>query len=488
MFPRFLFLLIVTGLTFTYPHLFAQEYIFAKEQQGCDGDWYNPSCWQINLENSPSGCTPNGDFPAFNPSGCPVNVIINDDLTLDQSVTLGGSFTSIEVRDGATLTFSDNLDITSGNTIEIITENHGQVEIKGIVNLEQSTNQNPRTVLKINGDGSGRVIVSELDLNGFSTLEVAEKGNFISYDEIRYNGNSTKIDVYGSFKANKLDLRGGNNQSFNGYGNAPIVIDDDVTVAGSSGFSFGGESNIEFGGNLRIDGNAKVTVEENAQLFICGSIIGKEVVIKDNGTVVENGCTILSMEILEVDLQYLSESNHVKIEWTIDNIQDEAEIILERSQNTHFDEMEVIFSKRFPETNNIISGTYTDTRLPFNTSMLYYRVKALPKDSEDWIESEIQRIPVSQGIMKTDTWALAPNPSVNSSANLILMDAKNYTEGEPIGVELTTSEGKKVLSIQRNSLPAINDSLKSAISGLSQSYLIVRVNWRGRSQVLKLIL
>lgn len=136
------------GMFLSAVQVSAQIYEYTPLAVGCSGVWQDGDCWNKTPLNEPVGCADNGLWPPFDPSGCKVEVIINDDLEISGDVEFGGNFTSLTVGNTASLTFSDNLSIEGRRNMLFYLDGESFINVTGALTISQG-GTSTQTVLNL---------------------------------------------------------------------------------------------------------------------------------------------------------------------------------------------------------------------------------------------------------------------------------------------------------------------------------------------------
>ncbi|MDF2158937.1 hypothetical protein [Algoriphagus sp. CAU 1675] len=283
----------------------------------------NSSCWNV------SGSCGSGTAPGTNlvgTSSCPIQININQSTTISGDLTLGG-YVTINVTSGATLTVTGKIDVvkeTSNNTLNL---NGGN--INGGSLLLPSGKSTAKTQLAIDGDGNGLLEVGSLTVNQQVVLDILAGGSLFVSGLTKYAGNSSQINVYGSYETNGLEISGGGRGvELNAFGDAVVTISGDVDIVGESTITFGGNSSVLIEGDLRVTGN----FDENS--LTGGLILTENTSVTVSGNIDIDGNAAI---IMENDAELLAEGN-VYISGSGElNMSDSSTIIVEGGCGTYED-------------------------------------------------------------------------------------------------------------------------------------------------------
>lgn len=486
MFKLISFLILFSLVLFQVGSTLAQSYTYNPANPGCDGTWENGACWDKAPINDPLGCTDNGAWPPYSPSGCKVEVIINDDLTLGSGVIFGGRFSSLTIGNGATLQVNGDLTIEQNKTIAFNTLAEGELIITGMLVLSQASSA-PKTTFRAGGDGTGMQTAGSVDLRGNATLEILKLGSFTALGETLYNGSSSSVEVYGYFRTQAIDVQGGNKHQLNTHGNASVIIDENMLIGGSSEFSFSGDSQIDIGGSLIINGSATTTASSNAKVYICGDIDAREgsFPTTENGEFIPNSCRILPITLLSQQVHYNRLAHQVEISWLTHQEDGNYTFWVEKAVN------EIEGFHAIKKLANTGSGNTTETYqivdndLPFHDSRLYYRIL---KEDSNGIQSfvgDLMSVEI-RGLEKDKViWRAFPNPSDGNGFRIKLLDGSLY-QGEPLEVSVFGIAGPIHNSIVRSE-EAINETLRPVFERVANGVYVIQMKWGSHSEKMKII-
>lgn len=227
----------------------------------------NSSCWST-VGSSCSIATSPGISPIGSPA-CPIVIVVNSNLTINSDITLKGNVT-FQVNGSATLTINGDIIIDGESNSNFLETNGGNIVADEIV-LKNGKSNSP-TNLGIKGSGSGKVTIHDLSINQNVNLDILDGGNLTVTSSTNYSGNSSQINVYGSFATNSLTIAGGSKGvALNTFGNSIVNIQQDVTINGDASLRFGGNSTVNVGGDINLKGNDGTNKSEATGLILSGS-------------------------------------------------------------------------------------------------------------------------------------------------------------------------------------------------------------------------
>ncbi|HSJ68852.1 MAG TPA: hypothetical protein VK921_14305 [Anditalea sp.] len=200
--------------------------------------------------------------------GSGVNLDLNN-LSIDKAATVniivdGGDVTMNSlVVDAATI----NKNNSKKTELNIDLINSGSFTVNGLTDLKNNT------TLTIDGDGSGKVVTTDIAINQNVTVNVEEGGGLQVLGATRINGNSSGFNIKGDFETESLTVAGGQNSYFNAIGSANVIIKEDVEIFGNTTkVTFGGDSEISVGGDFEVRGGSTVVFDDNSKTLIEGSV------------------------------------------------------------------------------------------------------------------------------------------------------------------------------------------------------------------------
>jgi hypothetical protein len=481
-FYKILFLfLIISGVYFNG---YGQTYTFNPSKVGCDGTWGNGNCWDITPLNDPSGCTPNPSlFPPGTPAGCKVNVVINDDLTFTGDLTFGGTYNRISVGSGAKFNVMGNVIIDSDKEIEFnVTGNSEFNSNQELIISQGSTSLN--TILNITGDGTSNVMVGSIDLQGRAILNVQDGGGLISSGPTKYNGNSSRIDVYGFFRTAEVDIKGGSNHQLNSYGSAKIIIDGDIILGGTSDITFNGDSEIDIGGEIDNSGSAKIIVSDDAKVYYCGSIkTPKNAIAVDRGEFI-NSCRLLPVDLIQFNASLNQVNNSSKLEWSTAKEWENSHFEIERSESTIKNFRKIGHVKGIGWTETLSSYSFEDKNLPLSGGMVYYRLKQVDFNGK-FEYSNVVSINLPKSHITKGVWRAYPNPTENDQIRVSLLDRNGYNN-EKLTFRLIHPTSITE-SITVSNEDEMNEILASKVPKMPKGLFVIEIRWGQKVEHIKVL-
>ena len=481
-FYKILFLfLILSGI---YSYGYAQTYTFNPTKLGCDGTWANGNCWDKTDLIDPVGCISNTDlFPPATPAGCKVNVVINDDLTFTGDLTFDGTYNRISVGNGAKFNITGNVTIASDREIEFNVLGNSEFNIAGELIISLGSND-VFTILNITGDGTSNVLVGSIDLKGRAILNIQEGGGLISTGPTKYNGNSSRIDVYGFFRTSEVDIKGGSNHQLNSYGSAKIIVEGDIILGGTSDITFNGDSEIDVGGEIDNSGSAKIIVSDDAKVYYCGSIkTPKNAIKKDRGDFI-NSCRILPVDLLNFNSDFSPQENAAILNWSTAKEWENSHFEIERSELNIKNFRKIGQVKGIGWTETLSSYSFEDKNLPLSGGMVYYRLKQVDFNGNFEYSSVVSvNLPKSQ--FTQGVWRAYPNPTENGQMRVSLLDRNGYNNEKLTFRLIHPTSITESITVSNEA--EMNEILASKVPKMPKGLFVVEIRWGQKVEHIKVL-
>ncbi|MDN3668801.1 hypothetical protein QWY93_05620 [Echinicola jeungdonensis] len=478
--PQFLIFLFLGLVMFGFKG-WAQTFTYDSSNMGCDGNWGTGACWDID---NVDGCaSPQNAPPPLDGTGCEVNIVINEDLSYMGDMEFGGAFGGLTIANGAHFELEGNAIIASDKKMDFILNGGSEFNINGelVVSLGGSSDS---TKLTIDGDEDSYVLVNSIDLQGRAVLELEEGGALISSGPTEYNGNSSKINVYGFFRTQMIDIQGGSNHQLNSYGNAEILIEEDIVLGGSSGISFNGDSEVYVGGDINNSNGAEIIASDNAKVYYCGAIKKEEAKTeKDNGEFLY-GCRTLPVEWGEIHVDIAGNNQAVLVSWTSLKEWENDHFIIERSVGgvDHFENIHKETAVGWSEVPS--QYHFEDKDLPLGGERIYYRIKQVGINGE-FHYSPIYSVQLPEVQSSQGNWRVYPNPSRGKTVEIGLLNSDQYNSEEITIRVFNAITSSQPLTIE--SLGEINPSIGEIIRKFPKGLVIIEIQWADQVEYLKLI-
>ncbi|WP_162341009.1 T9SS type A sorting domain-containing protein [Cyclobacterium salsum] len=482
----FLFLMFFLGMLLPEPQVNAQVYEYTPSAAGCTGVWEDGNCWNVIPLNEPLNCTDNGPWPPFAPTGCNVEVIINDDLVIPADIEFGGTFTSLTVGAGAEVTFSGNLSIEGRKEILFSLEGESFINVAGALTLSQGSST-IQTVLNLGGEFTGMLTVGSIEIENRAVLEVLEGGAITSEGPTEYSGNSSVINVTGFFRTQSLLVTGGRLHQFNTYGNSQVVIDDDIDIRGDTGITIGGTSEVYVGRDVLVDGSATIIADDNSKIFVCGEYIppseGGRTQEIDEGKFFP--CSVLPVELLDQEVEFHDGLRKARLTWETGKEEDLRHFIIERAVGSSEDFEPLGKVEGTGSTTE--KGTYEfwDANLPLFKTRVYYRLVQVDVYGKHNFIGEVLGLAVPGTHSASAAWVFFPNPSLGADAKISVLNQDKYN-GEPIDLDIYGPFGLAA-SLKSSALERLNRELPDKMKTLSTGVYFLHIHWGNQRQVLKIL-
>ncbi|MDN3687940.1 T9SS type A sorting domain-containing protein [Cyclobacterium jeungdonense] len=474
------------GMLLSGMQVHAQVYEYTPTAVGCSKTWADGNCWNKTPLNEPINCAESGDWPPFAPTGCNVEVIINDDLVIPGEVEFGGSFASLTIGNEAVVTFSGNLSIEGQKNILFYLEGESFINVTGALTISQGGTSTP-TVLNLGGDGLGMVTVSSINIENKAVLEVLEGGAITSEGPTEYSGNSSKINVTGFFRTQSLLVTGGREHQFNTYGDSQVVIDFDIDIRGDTGITIGGTSEVYVGRDVLVDGSATIIADDNSKIFVCGAFPPPE----EGGRAqeIEEGkffpCGVLPVELLDQKVEYHNELRKVKFTWATGKEMDLRYFTVERAVGTPDLFEPLTHINGAGSSTEIGSYEWWDTNLPLYKSRVYYRLVQVDVNGDEKFIGEVLALDIPATDFESSGWMFFPNPNWGGEATISILNQEKYN-GELIDLAVYGSFGEAV-SLKNKDLESLNRELPGKIKPLPTGVYFFHVRWGNQRQILKVL-
>lgn len=104
----------------------------------------------------------------------------------------------------------------------------GTFNVTGLLDMRNDTR------IFITGDNTGTLEVGSIELSQRAITNVLEGGRLVSNGETEYAGNNSEINVWGYFNTQSLTVSGGSGKQLNVNGNGNVLIEGDVSIAGTA--------------------------------------------------------------------------------------------------------------------------------------------------------------------------------------------------------------------------------------------------------------
>lgn len=360
-----------------------------------------PLCWLKSGNECPEPAPASPNVPPVSGNlACPVNIVVNHQV--DLTTFNFGTRVNLRVNVGGELNISGSL-TQSGQAISNLIIDGGKVNVNGSVLVNQGTSANNtiidiqtinsgeinvntsldlrnNTLVQISGDETGEMTVGSIDLGQKAIIDVLEGGRLISFGDTEYAGNDSEINVWGYFNTASLTVSGGSGKKMNVIGNGDVMIEGDLTIAGTSQITFGGDSNVYIEGDVNINGSGdRLIIEGNAKVAVCGENTQtdppEDTVNKDNLNECPDpnncptggyfvSCRILPVEYIYIESTYSKESNSAFLSWATAKEWENSRFEIERSIGDISDFIKVGEVQGMGWKDTVTEYEYMDRNLP----------------------------------------------------------------------------------------------------------------------------
>ncbi|EMS30866.1 Hypothetical protein C943_03109 [Mariniradius saccharolyticus AK6] len=466
----------------------AQTYTFDLTRPNCNGTWTDADCWEkLNNINIPAGCSDVGTSVIPNLSGgtgtCQRLVVITGNVTYNGTMSLRGPLNEIRVQNGAVFTIPGDISILANQTINFNLIENSELNINGSLGFESASGgPSAATRLTVKGDSSSYLRISQLDLRNRGILTVEAGANVINEGPSNYNGNGSRIDVYGFYRTAAVDIQGGPNHQLNSYGNADIIVDGDVTIAGNSNISFNGNSEIDVGGNINAAGSTSITVSDNAKVYHCGTREGNTFQV--GGGLFIPQCRILPVDYTHFEVVQSPNRASTLLKWTTAKEENNEYFEVERSLAgiQHFKVIGQVPGMGWTDASS--AYVFEDNSLPLAGGDVYYRLRQVDFDGK-YSLSKVLKLRV-QGVNSTrGIWRVHPNPVAGESPKLSLVEASAYTDG-PIQIRLI-HVSSVMQKAELQSIDQLNESFPSLFAKMPNGLILLEISWGTQVEQIKIM-
>jgi hypothetical protein len=452
------------------------------------------------------GCTEQATPPFGGIAGCPIIININHPityaiLTIGNNVTInvnsGGvleiqgdlsqsseAVTIININGGA-LNVGGNFNMASG-TIGIDTNLNINIFSAGVLNIFGAVDMGNNSLINLDGDSSGQMIVGTIELAQNSIVNILQGGNLVSNGITRYNGNSSSINVYGFFRTAQVEIMGGKDHQLNTFGDAKVVIENDLVLKGDSQITFGGNSEIDIGGDIDAKGSAKVTVTNTANVYVCGEYPDPN--SSNNTDEDESGkfnpsCRLLPVEYGYLKTDYLSENQCSIISWSTTKEWEASYFEVERAmQVNNFEKVGEVKATGWSDQE--IDYVFEDKNLPLTGGNLLYRLKQVDLNG-NFQYSQVLSVRIPGVEFTSGVWRAYPNPTHGNELRVNLMDASLYNN-ETLTFRLIHPM-VQTLPVTVASESEMNEALSDFSRRMPKGVFVVEIQWGQKVEHIKVL-
>ncbi|MCF1749706.1 hypothetical protein [Mariniradius sediminis] len=430
---------------------------------------------------------------------------------------------TIQVNDGGRLNISGNLVQTSQTTGNLNIYG-GELNVGGNYLVDQGSNSGTKTIANIDindggtfnvtglldirndtrifvsGDNTGTLEVGSIELGQRAIIDVLEGGRLVSNGETEYAGNNSEINVWGYFNTQSLTVSGGSGKQLNVNGSGNVLVEGDVSIAGTAQITFGGNSNVYIEGDVIISGSGdRLIIEENAKVAVCGANTQTD---PPPGTVNKNNlnecpdpndcatggyyvdCRILPVDYTHFEVVQSPNRASTLLKWTTAKEENNAYFEVERSL-AGIQQFKVIGQvPGMGWTDAPSAYSFEDNSLPLAGGDVYYRLRQVDFDGK-YSLSKVLKLRV-QGVNSTrGIWRVHPNPVAGESPKLSLVEASAYTDG-PIQIRLI-HVSSVMQKAELQSIDQLNESFPQLFSKMPNGLILLEISWGNQVEQIKIM-
>jgi hypothetical protein len=430
------------------------------------------------------------------------------------SLSLGSNIT-LRVNSGGKLTITGNL-TQQASRISTVSLNGGELIVEGsLILLSGGQNSKTRMTVDIRNGGSFDVTgglmdiqndaeliidgdgdaLSTLNVKSFnfgqrSKVDVLAGGGLFVEGDVDYRGNNSSINIYGFFRtAGSVLITGGSGNQLNAYGNAEVMIEQNLDVRGTSDITFGGSSETDIGGDILIAGNSKVIATDQAVVYVCGSFpipcdgnnCSTQEVIQ--GTFSES-CRILPVEIIYSEAKISHSERNVNVIWATAKEANNSHFEIERSIDG-IKEFQIIGEVQgMGWKDSITEYGFVDNNLPLTASNVFYRIKQVDFDSNHTY-SNVFSVKVSNIRFSKGVWRAYPNPTMGDDLKINLLDKSQYQQETITFRIIHPSFISETVTV--DSEYAMNEYLTRFLPSIPLGVFVIEVSWGEKVEHIKVL-
>ena len=488
---------------------------------------------QAQVTYTSKACTPSGGNPftsglcwtktgtcnasAFPPTSgtisCQVTINVVTEMTVS-SLSLGSNVT-LRVNTGGKLTITGNL-TQQAEKSSIVIVNGGEVVVQGNLVL-LSGRSNPKTKMKIdirNGgsfdvtgglmdiqndaeltiDGDGDPL-SILNVNSFnfgqrSKVDILSGGALFVEGDVDYRGNNSSINIYGFFRTTgSVLITGGSGNQLNAFGNAEVIIEQNLDVRGTSDITFGGTSETDIGGDILIAGNSKVIATDQATVYVCGGFpipcdgnnCSTQEIIQGSFS---ESCRILPVEFLYTEAKSSNPERYVSLTWATANETNNSHFEIERSVDglNNFIVIGEVQGMGWKDT--VTEYDFLDSDLPLTGGSFLYRIKQVDFNGKHTY-SRVFSVKVMNIQFTKGVWRAYPNPTNGQQLKVNLLDKSQY-DHEPISIRIIhPSFVFNPITVETEY--ALNEYLSQILPSIPSGVFVIEMAWGQKVEHIKVM-
>lgn len=245
-----------------------------------NGNWNSPGTWTVSNTGGCGNPIPNTPPIANNNRPCPINIIINHNVNLPGSTSIGNNNeVSIQIATNRTLSIRNDLNITGYGNKSVALSGEGTLEIGRDLNLS-GNNQTS--------------ITGNLNVDIDRRFTMSQASRFVSNGNIR-------------LRAERITINGNGSLSFSALTNSRIeTTNQDFTIQNGATILFSGISSIISNRDILIEGySPNVTLTDNTTLSASRDlkIEGGSNLILQDGSESEIGRDLLMSQQAEISIE-----------------------------------------------------------------------------------------------------------------------------------------------------------------------------------------
>lgn len=472
--------------------------------QSCaSGLWNDPACWTRSGSCSGNVTIPN--FPPFEgiSNNCAVVVNLNHPRQVNGDFASGSGFT---LNMNASLTINGNLTST----------NQGATTINVFAGVLTAKSVEVKNDFNLVIHSGAEAIFDELDLNGSKvTIDVRAGGSLTVLGETKMRGNRSDILVAGEFITGSIDVAGATNNITTSGGSNVYVSDPErgINIAGNATLNITGASEVVVegsvvvqGGNLNVtetaslsvytdfwvNNGATVNITTKGEVYVCGARPNPEDIDRiDSDAIYEIlddpilcNITIMPVQILYVESQYLEASRMVNLRWATAKEFGNSHFEIERSYSgtKGFEKIAEIQGMGWKDT--ITEYEFEDEGLPLVGGNILFRLKQIGFGGEVNY-SKVVSVRVSSLQITKGVWRAFPNPTTGEQFRLELMDIREYA-GEEIMVQLI-SPTAEAIQLKSGKIAEISSQLQTKLMNAPKGIYLIHISWGTKTEYHKLV-
>ncbi|WP_040481764.1 hypothetical protein [Mariniradius saccharolyticus] len=424
----------------------------------------------------------------------------NGVLNISGNLTQTAEVTANIVVNGGELKVQGNLLLPSGRSsaktiMNVDIRNGGSFEVTGVTDAFGTITGGKLDVkndatLNLTGDADAQssLLVKSFEFGQRSTINIADGGGLIVEGLTDYTGNNSSINVNGFFRTGGVLIRGGAGNQLNTFGNAEVVIDNDLDVRGNSEITFGGNSLVDIGGDVRVEGGSVVTATNTAQIFVCGSYPdpsdSKSGAVELIDGQFNSSCRILPVDFAGFDAKFDGQTNAVNLTWSTAKEWNNSHFEIERSIGgiADFKKIGEVAGKGW--SDDLSNYAHVDNTLPNGKAIAYYRIRQVDFDGKSSISKVISI--QTQVVNETKSaWQAYPNPVRDNQINIKLLDYSAFS-GENIQARIVHAN-MMVASQELGSVEELNAFLQQQISRIPKGVFVIEIKWADKIEHLKML-